>query len=63
MPKFDISEIKLEAKCTRASYRGKEGDSLAKQYKVWHIRNYVSKVLFLCNEIKRLTKKLEKHNR
>ncbi len=53
-PKFDVSEIKLEAECTLASYRGRKGNSLATQYQVWHIRNYVRKVLFLCKEIERL---------
>lgn len=55
-PKFDVSEIELEAKCTLASYRGRKGNSLARQAKVWHIRNYVRKVLFLIKQIEILEK-------
>lgn len=52
--KFDVDTIKKEADITYRRYRGRRGNALVLQFRVWQIRLEVRKVLFLCKEIKRL---------
>ena len=57
MAKFDVATIKKEANDTYRIYRGFLGKDLAATKKVWQMRLYVRKVLFLCKEIEKLRAK------
>ena len=57
---YNVDKIKEEADRTLKMYRGRFGHKPAKQYTIRNIRTCVYKALFLCREVKRLKKKLEK---
>jgi len=54
MAKFDVDKIKHEAEITLETYRGRPGKAFAHSLKIWQMRVYIKKVLFLCKEIKKL---------
>ena len=62
MAKFTVESIEYEAKVTKESYRGQRGKNIASNrygepLNIRNIRIYIEKVLFLCNQIKKLKAK------
>ena len=57
MAKFEVNAIEDEAKRTLQTYRGRPGKDFAIELRIWQMRIYIKKVLFLCKEIKKLKKK------
>lgn len=55
MAKFDVDTIKKEANTTYRLHRGR-GRNEYVTHKVWQIRLYARKVLFLCEQIEKLKK-------
>lgn len=61
MAKYDVAEIKKEAEDTMANYKGHRGDSKTRYpMEIRHLRTYCRKALFLCKEIAKLQKKLQR---
>lgn len=61
MAKLNVDEIKEEAVKTIANYKGLKGNSRPRfPIDVRNLRIYCRKVLFLCKEIKKLQKKLNR---
>ena len=63
MEKYDVYTIKKQADRTLETYRGRPGKALAHRLTIFQMRFYINKVLFLCREVKRLTKKLERYEK
>ena len=62
MAKFTVRQIEHEAEITKDGYRGQKGKKIALSSKgmpltVENVRTYIQKVLFLCNQIRKLKNK------
>ena len=57
MAKFNVANIKEDAERTLATYRGRPGKAHARELKIWQMRVYIKKVLFLCKHIEKLETK------
>ena len=57
MAKYNVGTIEEQAKRTLDTYRGRPGKAFVNNLKIYQMRVYIEKVLFLCKEIKKLKKK------
>ena len=57
MYKYSVERIKGEATRKLKQFRGKKPNSPAQNLSVAQMRTYMRKVLYLCKEVKRLTKR------